>query len=83
MSELPVEILFEVDTPLGFSVRVGRLHWEFLVAAKHPAMSGREDDVRIAISHPDEVRRSRKAATCYYSIKERGIAAGFVPFVAG
>jgi hypothetical protein len=54
--------LFEVDTPLGFRVRVGSNHWEFIVNNKHPAMAGHEELVREALSEPDEVRRSRSDA---------------------
>lgn len=38
-------ILFEVHTPLGFSVRVSRDSWELIAAIKHPVMHGRESDV--------------------------------------
>ena len=54
------ELLFEVVTPLGFSVRCTRAHWAFLVSHKHPALAGHEEDVRRALEDPDEVRRSRK-----------------------
>jgi hypothetical protein len=60
MSNDPGKSLFEVETPLGFRVRVGEAHWDFLVRVKHPAMAGREADVRAALSAPDEVRRSRR-----------------------
>jgi len=59
MQNTPGDPLFEVDTPLGFRVRVGRAHWEFIIRVKHPAMAGREVDVQAALSEPDEVRRSR------------------------
>jgi hypothetical protein len=59
MTNSPDDLLFEADTPLGFRVRVGRAHWEFLVRVKHPAMAGREADVSMALVNPDEVRRSR------------------------
>jgi hypothetical protein len=53
------ENLFEVQTPLGFSVRVSRAYWQILINIKHPAMSGREGDVAAALAAPDEVRQSR------------------------
>lgn len=52
-------MLFEVETPLGFRVRVGKNHWEFLVRMKHPVMAGKESDVEAALASPDEIRRSR------------------------
>ena len=52
-------LLFEVHTPLGFSVRVTRTRWELITTVKHPVMSGRESIVRLALESPDEVRQSR------------------------
>ena len=52
-------VLFEVRTPLGFSVRVTRARWELITTAKHPVMAGRESSVRLALERPDEVRQSR------------------------
>jgi hypothetical protein len=40
------EILFEVETPLRFRVRVSVDYWQLIVTIKHPVMLGREADVR-------------------------------------
>ena len=56
------ELLFEVTTPLGFRVRVTRERWELIVTTKHPAMAGRDADVRTALEAPDEARESRSDA---------------------
>lgn len=56
------DLLFEVPTPLGFSVRVTRGRWELIATIKHPVMSGRESSVRLALESPDEVRQSRSDA---------------------
>ena len=53
------DVLFEVGTPLGFSVRVTRTRWELITSIKHPVMAGRESSVRLALESPDEVRQSR------------------------
>ena len=53
------ESLFEADTPFGFRVRVDRTRWELIVNEKHPAMKGRELDVKSALENPDEVRQSK------------------------
>lgn len=53
------DVLFEVRTPLGFSVRVTRARWELITSIKHPVMAGRELSVRAALESPDEVRQSR------------------------
>ena len=50
------EIFFEVMTPLGFRVRVTRAYWDLIVNIKHPAMKGREEDVKKALEQPDEIR---------------------------
>jgi hypothetical protein len=53
------DILFEVVTPLGFSVRSSRAYWELIVTVKHPVMRGHEAEVQTVLHHPEEVRRSR------------------------
>ena len=54
------DLLFEVSTPLGFSVRCTRAYWEFIVTYKHPVLAGREKEVEETLRDPDQVRRSRK-----------------------
>jgi len=51
---------FKATTPIGFSVDISRERWDLIVSAKHPVMRGREEDVRAALEHPDEIRRSRR-----------------------
>jgi hypothetical protein len=53
------DLLFEAQTPLGFSVRVTSSRWKVIITAKHPAMAGREALVRTALEAPEEVRQSR------------------------
>lgn len=62
MADADTDLLFEVRTPLGFSVRVTRTRWELIATIKHPVMSGRESSVRLALESPDEVRQSRSDA---------------------
>ena len=63
------ETLFEVSTPLGFLVRVTRARWELVVTIKHPAMAGRELNVKEALENPDEVRQSRSDMAVYLFYK--------------
>jgi hypothetical protein len=49
-------ILFNIPTPLGFSVRCTIAYWNFIVSEKHPVVSGHETDVRQTLADPDEVR---------------------------
>jgi hypothetical protein len=52
-------LLFIASSPLGFRVRVTKSYWEVIVTIKHPIMAGREEDVKITLEDPDEIRRSR------------------------
>ena len=54
------ELLFEIPTPLGFSVRCTRSYWEHVLLEKHPVLRGREGDVAVALGDPDQVRLSSK-----------------------
>jgi len=54
------ELLFEVVTSLGFTVRCFRNYWAFIVGEKHPALIGHEDAVRTTLTDPDEIRRSKR-----------------------
>lgn len=63
------KLLFEVFTPLNFSVHVTEDYWNIIVTIKHPVMKGREDDVRLVLSDPDEIRHSIKDETVYLFYK--------------
>ena len=56
------ELLFEVLTPLGFSVRVTRERWTLITTIKHPVMVGQERAVIRALENPEQVRQSRSDA---------------------
>lgn len=53
------EVLFEVVTPLGFSVRVTHERWRLITTVKHPVMVGREGVVKSTLESPEQVRQSR------------------------
>ena len=55
----PSTVLFEVETPLGFSVRTTAAYWTVITTIKHPVMKGRQSEVISALHMPTEVRRSR------------------------
>ncbi len=63
------ELLFEVLTPLDFSVRVARSYWEYIITIKHPVMAGREEDVKDTLQNPDEIRVSRSDSNVYLFYK--------------
>ena len=54
------DFLFDIKTPIGFSVRCTKSYWDFIVSQKHPALRGHEEDIKITLSAPDEIRKSRK-----------------------
>ncbi len=62
-------ILFEVQTPLGFRVRVTRAYWRIITEIKHPVMRGREADVQETLRNPDEIRVSKKDPRVYLFYK--------------
>lgn len=59
------EILFDVETPLGFRVRATVDYWNVIVTIKHPVMFGREADVQDVLQSPDEIRLSKKDPSVY------------------
>jgi hypothetical protein len=67
-------LIFEVITPLGFSVRVTRAYWELIVSIKHPVMSGHETDVKETLANPNEIRVSRSdpAVYLFYKLQRTG-----------
>jgi hypothetical protein len=66
------ELLFDIKTPLGFRVRVDRIRWALIISEKHPAMEGRESDVKVALESPDEVRQSKSDASVLLFYKAEG-----------
>jgi hypothetical protein len=65
-NDMPIsELLFDVLTPLGFTVRVSRNYWQIITTIKHPVMVGREADVQAALHQPETIRQSRSDAAVY------------------
>jgi hypothetical protein len=69
----PDELLFEAITPLGFVVRVTHAYWELIITVKHPAMAGRENEVRDTLENPGEIRRSKSDPELYLFYKSERI----------
>ena len=67
------DILFEVETPLGFRVRVTVEYWQVIVTIKHPVMLGREADIQEVLRNPDEIRLSKKDPGVYLFYKPERI----------
>src|SRR5215813_5761077 len=56
--------LFEVLTPLGFTVRTTVKYWS-LIETKRPKLRGRAQEFVAVLGHPDQVCQSRQDATVY------------------
>jgi tetratricopeptide (TPR) repeat protein len=63
--ELDDDILFNIQTPLNYYIRVTITYWEVITRLKHPILSGKETEVQSTLCHPDEIRRSRSDRTVY------------------
>lgn len=52
-------VLFEVATPLGFTVRTSPQYWQKIIM-KHPDLGERLELIKQALAAPDEIRRSSR-----------------------
>ena len=59
------KILFEIMTPLDVLVVVTEDYWNVITSIKHPVMKDKEDEVRLVLSDPDEIRQSIKDENVY------------------
>lgn len=73
-------ILFVASTPLGFQVRVTRAYWEVIVTIKHPAMAGREEDVRKAWNSLMKSVKASRMKMCFYFTGLNEQSDGYVRF---
>jgi len=64
-------LVFEVLTPLGFTVRVTREYWEIITTLKHPVMAGCEAEVKAVLESPQEIRRGKSDASVYLFYRSR------------
>jgi hypothetical protein len=66
--------VFTVQSPLGHRVFLTRDRWRQIIRFKHPALAGRESDVRACLATPSLVRESAKEPDVhlYYSPAEKG-----------
>lgn len=65
--------MFEVLTPLGFTVKTSQSYWQRLIV-KHPDIEDKLDLVQQALIYPEQIRRSSHDETVflfYLSKKEK------------
>lgn len=67
------ELLFDVTTPLGFRVHCYQAYWQDKILPSHPVMEGRIEDVKRALTSPDEVRLSKtdEGVYLFYTADEK------------
>ncbi len=53
------DILFELMTPLGFTVRTTKSYWELITTIKHPVLRERIEEVKATLINPDFIRQSK------------------------
>jgi hypothetical protein len=64
------DLLFDVFTPQGFSVRVSLAYWDVITGRKHPVIRGREQDIQKTLESPEEVRVSQSDPAVYLFYRE-------------
>jgi len=68
------KFIFEVMTPLDFTVRVTATYWDMIVTIKHPVMAGFETNVKETLENPEQIRSSRNDPNVFlfYKIQRPG-----------
>ena len=66
------ELLFSVETPLGFQVRTTVSYWELIATVKHPIMRDKLEEVRQTLANPDEIRLSKSDEQVYLFYRRDG-----------
>ena len=74
MSEFPEseQVLFVVNTPLGFQVQSTVRYWDLITTVKHPIMKGRLEDVKQTLTNPDVIHLSKSDSQVYLFYKADG-----------
>ncbi len=72
-STLPFEPpMFVVATPLGFTVRTTERYWHIITTIKHPIVLGKEEEIKLTLQQPDEVRQSKSDPNVYLFYRSDG-----------
>ena len=58
-------MLFEVESKLKKKIRVSKEHWKHISEIKHPEVSGLEDEIKLALISPIEIKRSNSDRNVY------------------
>ena len=65
------DVIFRVESVLGVKVTLTKATWDDICHRKHRNMGGRLAEVQMAVSNPDEIRRSKSndLACLYYRVQ--------------
>ena len=66
------QVLFAVDTPIGFQVQTTINYWDLITTVKHPIMKGRLEDVKQTLINPDVIHLSKRDSRVYLFYKAEG-----------
>lgn len=66
------QILFLVDTPLGFSIQTTVSYWDLITTIKHPIMKGKLEDVKQTLINPNVIHLSKSDSHVYLFYKKDG-----------
>lgn len=62
-------LFFKAETPLNCSIRVTTSYWNIITQIKHPIMARQEAEVKLTLTQPDQIRRSRSNPNVYMFYK--------------
>ncbi|MFH0791040.1 MAG: DUF4258 domain-containing protein [Candidatus Omnitrophota bacterium] len=66
------DIYFKIHSKLGIPVSTTKAYWHIITGIKHPALKGKEVQVKKVLSNPDEIRVSKKDKTVLLFYKSIG-----------
>ena len=66
------QVLFVVDTPIGFQVQTTINYWDLITTVKHPIMKERLEDVKQTLTNPDVIHLSKSDSRVYLFYKVEG-----------
>lgn len=66
------DILFQVTTISNLTIRTTKAYWQKIIHFKHPNMLGREEDVKLTLQQPDEIRQSKQNKKVFLYYRKQG-----------
>lgn len=65
------EPLFQIQCPLGKTIRTTKPYWKIIINIKHPSVAGKVEDVKSTISSPDVIHQSKVDKDVYLYYKKQ------------